>query len=60
MYNPMIVFRQAIENTKPSVATRILKRGGKSYHVSRLLSGKRGSSGFCGLIFCFLFRYHVV
>ena len=32
--DPIKIFHEAVENCKPSVATEIRKRGGKSYHVS--------------------------
>ena len=32
--DPMVIFHQAVENVKPSVATQSVKKGGKSYHVS--------------------------
>ena len=31
--DPIKIFHEAVENCKPSVATEIRKRGGRSYHV---------------------------
>lgn len=35
MVTPMVIFHQAIENAKPSITTRRVKKGGKSFHVRR-------------------------
>ncbi len=31
--DPMVIFHQAVENVKPTIATQTVRKGGKGYHV---------------------------